>query len=66
MVQALELPALALRGHRDLEVSSMCATFAETEIVSLLAQGRLRRNCRPNGASTMVKLGPTITTGQSQ
>jgi predicted CoA-substrate-specific enzyme activase len=34
-----ELPALALRGSRDLEVSSMCATFAETEIVSLLAQG---------------------------
>jgi len=34
-----ELPALALRGTRDLEVSSMCATFAETEIVSLLAQG---------------------------
>ena len=34
-----ELPSLALRGSRDLEVSSMCATFAETEIVSLLAQG---------------------------
>ena len=34
-----ELGALALRGTRDLEVSSMCATFAETEIVSLLAQG---------------------------
>ena len=34
-----ELPSLALRGGRDLEVSSMCATFAETEIVSLLAQG---------------------------
>ncbi len=34
-----ELPSLALRGSNDLEVSSMCATFAETEIVSLLAQG---------------------------
>lgn len=33
------LGELALRGTRDLEVSSMCATFAETEIVSLLAQG---------------------------
>src|SRR6202035_2579989 len=33
------LGALALRGTQDLEVSSMCATFAETEIVSLLAQG---------------------------
>jgi predicted CoA-substrate-specific enzyme activase len=30
---------LAMRGTQDLEVSSMCATFAETEIVSLLAQG---------------------------
>ena len=35
-----ELAGLALRGTRDLEVSSMCATFAETEIVSLLAEGR--------------------------
>jgi predicted CoA-substrate-specific enzyme activase len=34
-----ELGDLALRGSRDLEVSSMCATFAETEIISLLAQG---------------------------
>jgi predicted CoA-substrate-specific enzyme activase len=34
-----ELADLALRGTRDLEVSSMCATFAETEIISLLAQG---------------------------
>jgi (R)-2-hydroxyacyl-CoA dehydratese activating ATPase len=34
-----EVGALALRGTEDLEVSSMCATFAETEIVSLLAQG---------------------------
>jgi predicted CoA-substrate-specific enzyme activase len=34
-----ELADLALLGGPDLEVSSMCATFAETEIVSLLAQG---------------------------
>jgi (R)-2-hydroxyacyl-CoA dehydratese activating ATPase len=34
-----ELADLALHGGQDLEVSSMCATFAETEIVSLLAQG---------------------------
>ncbi|MTD12500.1 benzoyl-CoA reductase [Nakamurella sp. YIM 132087] len=34
-----DLGALALRGTRDLEVSSMCATFAETELVSLLAEG---------------------------
>ena len=27
-----------MRGTEDLEISSMCATFAETEIVSLLAR----------------------------
>src|SRR3954454_16383728 len=42
--RALEVPIeeigdLALRGSDDLEVSSMCATFAETEVISLLAQG---------------------------
>lgn len=30
---------LALSGSDDLEISSMCATFAETEVISLLAQG---------------------------
>lgn len=34
-----DLAALALSGTADLEVSSMCATFAETEIISMLAQG---------------------------
>lgn len=34
-----ELASLAMFGDRNLEVSSMCATFAETEIVSLLASG---------------------------
>lgn len=34
-----ELDDLALSGTNDLEVSSMCATFAETEIISLLAEG---------------------------
>lgn len=33
-----DLGPLALAGGRDLDVSSMCATFAETEIVSLMAQ----------------------------
>ncbi|WP_227999055.1 acyl-CoA dehydratase activase [Nocardia australiensis] len=33
---------LALSGCDDLEVSSMCATFAETEVISLLAQGRAK------------------------
>ncbi|MBZ5738441.1 acyl-CoA dehydratase activase [Nocardioides mangrovi] len=37
-VDLSDLGELAMRGTQDLEVSSMCATFAETEIVSLLAQ----------------------------
>jgi predicted CoA-substrate-specific enzyme activase len=39
-----ELAGLALAGRTDLEVSSMCATFAETEIVSLLAQDARRED----------------------
>jgi predicted CoA-substrate-specific enzyme activase len=38
-VEIDEVGTLALEGSADLEVSSMCATFAETEVVSLLAQG---------------------------
>ncbi|WP_182378225.1 acyl-CoA dehydratase activase [Nocardioides sp. WS12] len=43
LAQSIDVPleevgALALTGSNDLEVSTMCATFAETEIVSLLAQ----------------------------
>ena len=34
-----DVAALALQGSPDLEVSSMCATFAETEVISLLAGG---------------------------
>ena len=37
-VELPQLGELAMRGTENLEVSSMCATFAETEIVSLLAQ----------------------------
>lgn len=39
-----ELGALAMRGTRDLDVSTMCATFAETEIISLLAEGASRED----------------------
>ncbi|MFJ8812924.1 acyl-CoA dehydratase activase [Amycolatopsis thermoflava] len=39
-----DLAALALSGDRDLEISSMCATFAETEIISLLARGERRED----------------------
>ena len=34
-----DVAELALQGSPDLEVSSMCATFAETEVISLLAGG---------------------------
>jgi predicted CoA-substrate-specific enzyme activase len=34
-----QIGAVALQGSDDLEVSSMCATFAETEVISLLSQG---------------------------
>lgn len=39
-----DLAGLALRGEKNLEVSSMCATFAETELISLLAQGERRED----------------------
>jgi (R)-2-hydroxyacyl-CoA dehydratese activating ATPase len=39
-----ELAGLALAGRKELEVSSMCATFAETELISLLAQGERRED----------------------
>lgn len=39
-----ELAGLALAGTKNLEVSSMCATFAETELISLLAQGERRED----------------------
>ncbi|SNT11657.1 acyl-CoA dehydratase activase [Rhodococcoides kyotonense] len=39
-VDVSEVGDLALAGADGLEVSSMCATFAETEVISLLAQGQ--------------------------
>ena len=38
-VEIGQIGDLAMQGTTDLEVSSMCATFAETEVISLLAQG---------------------------
>lgn len=45
VARALEIPVedlgeMALAGHEDLEISSMCATFAETEVIALLAEER--------------------------
>ncbi|HZZ52326.1 MAG TPA: acyl-CoA dehydratase activase [Pseudonocardia sp.] len=42
--ELVELAGLALRGEKELEVSSMCATFAETELISLLARGESRED----------------------
>lgn len=39
-VDVSEVGALAMSGADGLEVSSMCATFAETEVISMLAQGQ--------------------------
>jgi len=44
MATALEVPLeemgrLSLRATRDLEVSSMCTVFAESEVISLIASG---------------------------
>lgn len=39
-VEVGEVGALAMSGTDGLEVSSMCATFAETEVISMLAQGQ--------------------------
>jgi predicted CoA-substrate-specific enzyme activase len=38
-VDVADVADLALASDRDVEVSGMCATFAETEVISLLAQG---------------------------
>lgn len=69
-----DLAGLALRGDRDLEVSSMCATFAETEIISLLARGERREDiaasvhravaARTLGLVAQVgKVAPVVLTG---
>ena len=39
-----EMGGIALQAQEKLKISSMCATFAETEVISLLAEG----NTKPN------------------
>ena len=69
-----EVGDLALSGSEGLEVSSMCATFAETEVISLLAQGRHKADIaasvhkavatRTLGLVAQVgKASPTVMTG---
>jgi (R)-2-hydroxyacyl-CoA dehydratese activating ATPase len=38
-IELADVAPLAMSGSTGLEVSSMCATFAETELISLLARG---------------------------
>ncbi|WP_037140319.1 acyl-CoA dehydratase activase [Rhodococcoides fascians] len=73
-VDVSEVGALALSGADGLEVSSMCATFAETEVISLLAQGQEKSDiaasvhkavaARTLGLVAQVgKATPTVMTG---
>lgn len=38
-VELADMGPLALRAEHDVKISAMCATFAETEVISLLAEG---------------------------
>jgi predicted CoA-substrate-specific enzyme activase len=69
-----EMGPMALRAKEVLNVSSMCATFAETEVISLLAEGRAKADIlagvhaaiakRTIGLISRVgKRGPAIMTG---
>jgi predicted CoA-substrate-specific enzyme activase len=73
-VDIADVGPLALAGSTDLEVSSMCATFAETEVISLLAQGKEKPDisasvhkavaARTLGLIAQVgKASPTVMTG---
>ncbi|MBL7073574.1 MAG: 2-hydroxyglutaryl-CoA dehydratase [Candidatus Omnitrophica bacterium] len=39
-----ELGCLSLKSEKELSISSMCTVFAESEVVSLLAEGRARED----------------------
>ncbi|HEY5842186.1 MAG TPA: acyl-CoA dehydratase activase [Mycobacterium sp.] len=73
-VDISEIGDLTLQGSDDLEISSMCATFAETEVISLLAQGQRKSDiaasvhkavsARTLGLVAQVgKATPTVMTG---
>ena len=69
-----EMGPMALRAQEVLKISSMCATFAETEVISLLAEGRAKPDIlgavhaaiakRTFGLISRVgKRGPVVMTG---
>jgi (R)-2-hydroxyacyl-CoA dehydratese activating ATPase len=73
-VELNEMGPLALTAKEELRISSMCATFAETEVISLLAEGRAKPDIlgavhaaiakRTFGLVSRVgKRGPVVMTG---
>lgn len=73
-VELKDMGAIALEAREPLKISSMCATFAETEVISLLAEGKSKPNVlgavhaaiasRTMGLVGRVgKKGPVVMTG---
>lgn len=73
-VELGQMGELALQAKEELQISSMCATFAETEVISLLAEGKAKQDvlgavhaavaARTAGLVARVgKRGPVVMTG---
>ena len=73
-IELQEMGGIALQAQEKLKISSMCATFAETEVISLLAEGNTKPNVlgavhaaiasRTMGLVGRVgKKGPVVMTG---
>ena len=73
-IQLADMGGLAMEAKNKLKISSMCATFAETEVISLLAEGQTKPDvlgavheaiaARTMGLVGRVgKKGPVVMTG---
>ncbi|MES2483303.1 MAG: acyl-CoA dehydratase activase [Pseudomonadota bacterium] len=73
-IELQDMGGIALEAKEELKISSMCATFAETEVISLLAEGNTKPNVlgavhaaiasRTMGLVGRVgKKGPVVMTG---
>lgn len=73
-IELEEMGDIAMRAEEELKISSMCATFAETEVISLRAEGHSKENVlgavhqaiatRTLGLVNRVgKKGPAVMTG---
>ena len=73
-IELQDMGSIALDAKEELKISSMCATFAETEVISLLAEGNTKPNVlgavhaaianRTMGLVGRVgKKGPVVMTG---